>query len=148
MVPVLISSLYILWLNNIYEEKYLKRYSIRETSDTVPLERLKKKMTKEVMWLYILRLLLERPMYAYEIKKQIKNRFKWEAATVTSYVVFYRLKQDGYVTTEWVESKEGRPNRKYYAITEKGKTLFEEGRKFMEEIMENLFGDDKIDTGS
>ena len=109
--------------------------------DALPLERLKKKMTKEVMWLYILRLLLERPMYAYEIKKQIKERFGWEAATVTSYVVFYRLKKEEYVTTEWVESKEGRPNRKYYAITEKGKTLFEEGHAFMEEIMEKLFGD-------
>jgi PadR family transcriptional regulator PadR len=109
--------------------------------DTVPLERLKKKMTKEVMWLYILRLLLERPMYAYEIKKQIQDRFEWEAATVTSYVVFYRLKKEGYVDTEWVESKEGRPNRKYYAITERGKTLFEDGRKFLEEMMENLFGE-------
>jgi PadR family transcriptional regulator PadR len=107
----------------------------------VPLERLKKKMTKEVMWLYILRLLLERPMYAYEIKKQIQDRFEWEAATVTSYVVFYRLKKEGYVDTEWVESKEGRPNRKYYAITERGKTLFEDGRKFLEEMMENLFGE-------
>jgi PadR family transcriptional regulator PadR len=111
------------------------------TGDPVPLERLKKKMTKEVMWLYILRLLLERPMYAYEIKKQIEKRFHWEAATVTSYVVFYRLKKEGYVTTEWVESKEGRPNRKYYAITEKGKNLFEEGREFMEDIMESLFGE-------
>jgi len=106
----------------------------------VPLERLKSKLTKEVMWLYILRLLLERPMYAYEIKRQIQERFGWEAATVTSYVVFYRLKQEGYVTTEWVESKEGRPNRKYYAITEKGRTLFEEGRKFIEEMVKNLFG--------
>jgi PadR family transcriptional regulator PadR len=106
----------------------------------VPLERLKNKLTKEVMWLYILRLLLERPMYAYEIKRQIQDRFGWDAATVTSYVVFYRLKKDGYVTTEWVESKEGRPNRKYYAITEKGRTLFDEGRIFMEEMMENLFG--------
>lgn len=111
------------------------------SGDTVPLDRLKSKMTKEVMWLYILRLLLERPMYAYEIKKQIKKRFHWEAATVTSYVVFYSLKKDGYVTTEWVESKEGRPNRKYYAITDKGRALFEEGRTFMEEMMENLFGD-------
>lgn len=111
------------------------------SGDTVPLDRLKNKMTKEVMWLYILRLLLERPMYAYEIKKHIKSRFHWEAATVTSYVVFYSLKKEGYVMTEWVESKEGRPNRKYYAITDKGRALFEEGRKFMEEMMENLFGD-------
>lgn len=107
--------------------------------DITPLVRLKSKLTKEVMWLYILRLLLERPMYAYEIKKQIQERFGWDAATVTSYVVFYRLKKDGYVTTEWVESKEGRPNRKYYAITEKGRALFNEGRTFMEEMMKSLF---------
>ncbi len=109
----------------------------------LPLERLKEKMTKEVMWLYILRLLQERPMYAYEIKKQIRDRFGWEAATVTSYVVLYRLKTDGYVTTEWVETAEGRPNRKYYAITEKGRMLFKEGLVFMEEIMRKLFGEIK-----
>lgn len=107
----------------------------------MPLERLKTKMTKEVMWLYVLRLLMERPMYAYEIKRQIRNRFEWEAATVTSYVVFYNLKKEGYVTTEWVESKEGRPNRKYYAITDMGRELFNEGRKFMEEMMQSLFGE-------
>ncbi|MBU7014249.1 MAG: helix-turn-helix transcriptional regulator [Theionarchaea archaeon] len=114
---------------------------IRNDGDIVPLERLKTKMTKEVMWLYVLRLLMERPMYAYEIKKQIRNRFEWEAATVTSYVVFYNLKKEGYVTTEWVESKEGRPNRKYYAITDRGRELFNKGREFMEEMMQSLFGE-------
>lgn len=105
----------------------------------MPLERLKEKMTKEVMWLYILHLLQERPMYAYEIKKQIKDRFGWDAATVTSYVVLYKLKTDGYVTTEWVETAEGRPNRKYYTITEKGRELFKGGHAFMLDMMKKLF---------
>jgi PadR family transcriptional regulator PadR len=106
----------------------------------MPLERLKKKMTAEVMWLYILRLLTERPMYAYEIKKQIMDRFGWEASTVTSYVVLYRLEADGYVTTEWAESEQGRPSRKYYKITRMGEELLENGRLFILELTRTLFG--------
>jgi DNA-binding PadR family transcriptional regulator len=144
MSVIVLHALYILWSDNNYKGKTYKSIYQKENGDLLPLERLKSKMTKEVMWLYILRLLLERPMYAYEIKKHIKQRFEWDAATVTSYVVFYRLKKEGYVATEWVESKEGRPNRKYYAITAKGKKLFREGREYLESMMESLFGDSEL----
>ena len=51
---------------------------------TTPIERLRNKITKEVLWLYILRLLEERPMYAYELKERIKEAFDFEPATVSS----------------------------------------------------------------
>lgn len=107
----------------------------------MPLERLKKKLQNEVMWVYILRLLKERPMYAYELKKEIRERFGWDAATVTSYVVLYRLQMDSYVKTKWVESEKGRPARKYYSITQKGRKLLNDGKEFMEEVYQKLFGD-------
>jgi PadR family transcriptional regulator PadR len=99
--------------------------------------RLRKKTTSEMLWPYFLKLLKERPMYAYELQQEIRRRFGWKPATVTSYVVLYNLQRKGYVTVEWKEQR-GRPARKYYKITEKGKELLEEGLKYIKEMSERL----------
>ncbi len=105
---------------------------------TTPIERLKNKITKEVLWIYILRLLKERPMYAYELKNKIMESFDFEPATVSSYVVLYKLEKEGYVTAEWQESETGKPARKYYRLTPKGEKLLEEGLAFLEEMVKKL----------
>lgn len=105
---------------------------------TSPMERLKVKITKEVLWLYILRLLKEKPRYAYELKQKIKDTFGFEPATVSSYVVLYKLEKEGYVTAEWQESEAGKPLRKYYKLTPKGEKLLEEGIAFLESILSKL----------
>ncbi|WP_457742495.1 PadR family transcriptional regulator [Thermococcus sp.] len=105
---------------------------------TTPIERLRNKVTKEVLWLYILRLLEERPMYAYELKERIKEAFDFEPATVSSYVVLYKLEKEGYVTAEWQESETGKPARKYYKITHRGEELLKEGIEFLEETLKKL----------
>jgi len=108
---------------------------------TTPMERLKNKITKEVLWLYILRLLKERPMYAYELKERIKEAFEFEPATVSSYVVLYKLEKDGYVTAEWQESQTGKPSRKYYKLTPEGERLLAEGIAFLEDMVAKLKGE-------
>lgn len=107
---------------------------------TSPMDRLKSKITKEVLWVYILRLLKERPMYAYELKQRIKEAFDFEPATVSSYVVLYKLEKDGYVTAEWQESGTGKPSRKYYKLTPAGERLLEDGLGFLEETLKKLKG--------
>jgi len=98
----------------------------------MPLDRLKNKTSKEILWIYILRLLTEREMYAYELKHTLQDRFDIDPARVTSYVVLYRLENEGYVSPRWQE------NKKYYKITESGKTLLDEGIKYLEEIQGKL----------
>ncbi len=105
---------------------------------TSPMERLRNKITKEVLWLYILRLLKERPMYAYELKERIKEAFNFEPATVSSYVVLYKLEKEGYVTAEWQESQTGKPSRKYYKLTPEGEKLLEDGIAFLEDMISKL----------
>ena len=105
----------------------------------MPLERLERKMTKEVMWIYVLKMLKEKPMYAYELKNEIKKRFNWAPATITSYVVLYRLQGGGYVTTKWGDENTN-PRRKYYYITEEGEKLLKDGKKFLKDVTEVLFG--------
>ncbi len=103
------------------------------------MRRLKKKMTAELLWPYFLKLLKERPMYGYELRQEVIKRFEWKPATVTSYIVLYRLQRGGHVTVEWREQR-GKPARKYYKITKKGERLLNEGAKYLKEISSKLFG--------
>ncbi len=109
---------------------------------SLPLERLQDKTGKEVLWIYILRLLYERDMYAYELKEEIKDRFNFEPATVTGYVVLYRLEREGYVEKSREEKGSGGSNRKYYSITPKGRELLKDGLDYLNNLMEEL----KIDS--
>jgi len=102
-------------------------------------ERLVKKLTKENLWLYILRLLKDRPMYGYEIVKAIKEKFKFSPATVTVYVVLYRMESEGLIKKVKEEKSVGRIGRAYYAPTEKGLEVFEKGKEFIENMYRLLF---------
>ena len=102
----------------------------------MPLERLKRKLMLENIWLYILRLLSEKPMYAYEIRKRIEDRFGFRIGGITAYIVLYKLESSGYVRTDWRVEK-GR-QRKYYSITKNGKKLLKEGIKFLNVIIKKI----------
>lgn len=100
--------------------------------------RLLRKLTKENLWLYILRMLTYRSMYAYEISKQLRGRFGFSTATVTVYVVLYKMQREGLIEPCGEKSVLGRPDRKYYEITEKGRRNLESGIKFLEETLKKL----------
>lgn len=80
-----------------------------------PFERLQNLNTKECLWVYILRILKDRPMHAYLIRSEIEKRFGFMPGTMTAYKVLYLLSRSGLVD----KTKEGR--RKVYKITSKGK---------------------------
>jgi len=101
-------------------------------------DRLRTKLTKENLWLYILRMLMERPMYAYEINKNLQDRFGFSTATITVYVVLYKMLFEGLVQIKQEEPVVGRPNRKYYEITEKGAKSLEMGIEFLEKTIKKL----------
>jgi DNA-binding PadR family transcriptional regulator len=60
-------------------------------------ERLVRKLTQENLWLYILTLLRQGPVYGYEIRRLIEERFGFKPGEVTSYVVLYRLEKAGLI---------------------------------------------------
>ena len=96
------------------------------------------KLTKENLWLYILKMLMERPMYAYEISKNMNERFGFSTATVTVYVVLYKMQREGFIQVGQKKAVTGRPDRKYYEVTETGKEIFLKGKKFLEEVIRKL----------
>lgn len=106
-----------------------------------PLHRLKDKLTKENLWIYVLSLLSERSAYPYEISDLIEERFGWRPARVTVYIVMRSLKSKGYVKMSRRKGEETGKMRNYYEITESGRKLLEEGLTFIEETLKLLNGE-------
>lgn len=101
-------------------------------------ERLIRKLTKENLWLYILKMLSEKSMYAYEIKKALRERFNITPATVTVYVILHKMKRENLIRVEKSMAVFGRPDRIYYEITEKGAKTLNQGRRFLEETIKKV----------
>ena len=74
---------------------------------------------KGALELCVLSKLVEADRYGYELTDAISQQMV--IATGTLYLILKRLKDEAYVETYLVESGEG-PARKYYHLTEKGKT--------------------------
>ena len=83
-------------------------------------------------------MILDRPMYAYEIGKGLRQRFGFSTAIVTTYVVLYKLQREGLIKVEQEVEGRGRPNRKYYNITDLGRKEFENGRELLQQTLRFL----------
>jgi len=103
----------------------------------VAYERLFTKLTKENLWLYISKLLTERPMYAYEIAMMLEDRFGFSTATITVYVVLYKMLREGLIKKS-VKPFEGRQDRRYYELTEKGLETFEKGKDLIKSLLDKV----------
>ncbi len=91
------------------------------------------------MWLYVLALLRERPLYPYEIADEIEKRFGWRPARVTAYIVLRSLRSKGYVKMVKRRGDSGKM-RNYFEITDKGEDLFDKGLEFIRETYWKLSG--------
>ncbi len=98
-----------------------------------PFERFKKSITNDNLWIYILTMLEEEKLYAYEINDKIEGKFGFSPGNITAYIVLKRLQLDDYV--KMVEKKKsGGPERKYYEITRKGKNELRKAQVFYRTI--------------
>jgi PadR family transcriptional regulator PadR len=100
------------------------------------LERLKEKLTKENLWLYILTLLKGGPLYAYEIRSKIIHSFGFEPAMITIYVVLYKMEREGLVTSASEKREGSNVVRRYYTPTETGMRALEEGKAALKRTVE------------
>ncbi|MFP3220574.1 MAG: helix-turn-helix transcriptional regulator [Candidatus Marsarchaeota archaeon] len=104
-------------------------------------ERLKRYLTLENLWIYIIRLLMGCPkgeMYAYEIKKALASEFGIRPATVTVYSVLYRMEKEGLIKSHSAGSGLGRLSKRYYGVTDKGKEELANAIKFLNETSDKL----------
>ena len=85
----------------------------------------KAQMRKGVLEYCILLLLNDKPLYASDIIKALKD-VKMIVVEGTLYPLLTRLKNSGLLAYRWEESTQG-PPRKYYELTD-------DGRKFLAEL--------------
>ncbi|MGC8631098.1 MAG: PadR family transcriptional regulator [Thermoprotei archaeon] len=104
-------------------------------------ERLKRYLTLENLWMYIITLLIQSSngeMYAYEIKKALRSEFGLRPATVTVYSVLYRMEREGLLKSRSAGSGLGRLSKRYYSVTDKGRDELKNAVDFLEEIGSKL----------
>ena len=73
--------------------------------------------------LWLLLLLSEKPMYGYEIIRELEKRFSgyWKPKAGTIYPALEKLEKNHLLTSR-VEFREEAPDRKHYALTEAGRS--------------------------
>ncbi len=114
-------------INNFLEGKVSDR--------DLAYKRLVRKLTVENIWMYVLRMLLERPLYAYEIRNILKSRFGFNVATITTYMVLYKMEREGLIK-KTTKRESGR--RQYYKITPLGLKTLKDGLSLLEKTLKNL----------
>lgn len=93
------------------------------------VERLKKKLTIENLWVYILKILLtENPLKAYDVKKRLTDVYRIKPATVTVYTVLYKMCREGLIEPVKVGGET------LYRPTERGLRALDEARRVIERV--------------
>jgi DNA-binding PadR family transcriptional regulator len=101
-------------------------------SSTTPIKRLKRLLTSGNLWLYILSLLKERKVYAYEMDNIIEKEFFFKPDKIMIYIVLYRLENEKLITSKFQE------RRKYYTITKNGKETLDSAREYFKVLANKL----------
>lgn len=104
-----------------------------DVKNSPEITRLRTKLGVELLWIYILTLLKKQSSHAYVLRKKIEEEFSFTPGKVSAYVVLYKLKSRGYVSSKKNEAK------KIYSITSKGKFLLKEAQKVLKEKENQLF---------
>lgn len=73
----------------------------------------------------ILRHLIEKDSYGYEINKSVQEKTdnQYELKEATLYSAFRRLEQSGYIVSYWGDETTG-ARRRYYSITPEGRAYY------------------------
>ena len=97
-------------------------------------ENIKSQMRKGFLEYCILLIIDKKPAYASDIIVELKNA---ELIVVegTLYPLLTRLKNTGYLTYRWEESTQG-PPRKYYELTDSGRSFLGELEESWSELVE------------
>jgi len=87
----------------------------------------------------VLRLLAEKPMYGYQIVKelQIRSEGYFDLEQGTLYPALHRLEKDELVQGKWEVVEDG-PSRKYYYITEEGRQELEKSSQQWSDFSRHL----------
>lgn len=89
------------------------------------------KLTKENLWIYVVKTLMDGEKTGYEIVKSVKS-LGISTSTVNVYMVLYKMERDGLIKSD--ERSDG----KYYENTQLGVTTFNNALQFLDSLLEKL----------
>jgi PadR family transcriptional regulator, regulatory protein PadR len=105
----------------------------RATAPLSPIKRLRRLLTSENLWLYVLSLLRrKKKLYAYELDGAIEKGFGFRPNKIMIYIVLYKLEGEGLIKSEFQE------RRKYYALTQKGAETLGQARGYFKTLSAKL----------
>ncbi|MCI4436019.1 MAG: PadR family transcriptional regulator [Ignisphaera sp.] len=98
------------------------------------LARLRRKITVEVLWLYVAKVLARsnNPLRAYEIIKALREEMGLKVSTITAYRVIYRMSGEGLLEV----IKVGGEN--LYKLSDRGREEFNKAVELLETIVKML----------
>jgi len=95
-------------------------------------KRLRRKLTVENLWIFIIAILSVKPSYAYGVRIMLRRIFDIKVPSVTVYTVLYRMVREGLLKTEKVNGV------KVYKPTKQGVEAFTRAIKFLKDMVEKL----------
>jgi len=102
----------------------------------MPTDNIKSQIRKGILDYCILLLLNKKAAYSTDIIQQLQEA-RLIVVEGTLYPLLSRLKNNGLLSYEWIESTQG-PPRKYYRITDAGKAVLAELDGVWDEISETI----------
>jgi PadR family transcriptional regulator PadR len=102
--------------------------------------RYEQQMKKSVLDMMVLKLLESEPKYGYRIIQELKEKSEdtFLLKDGTLYPILYRLEDDGFVKSEWSEANGKQVPRKYYRITQAGKTELSDIQSVWSKILDGV----------
>ena len=87
-------------------------------------DKYERQMKKGVLDMLVLKLLESEPKYGYQIIQEMreKSEYIFSLKDGTLYPILYRLEDDGLVVSRWSEAVGKQVSRKYYEITQTGRS--------------------------
>jgi PadR family transcriptional regulator PadR len=91
---------------------------------------------KGLLVVAVLQAIGKKKSYAAEILEQLQNT-EFSTLEGTLYPLLSKLKREGLIDHEWIESKNG-PPRKYYCLSQEGKDRSKELMSYIQKIQTEL----------
>jgi PadR family transcriptional regulator PadR len=130
-----------LWIDNSDQREKQNKVIFITEGHKMKIENTKAQMRKGVLEYCILLVLDGKPLYASDIIQSLKEA-KMIVVEGTLYPLLTRLKNSGLLAYRWEESTQG-PPRKYYELTETGRSFLVELEDSWGELVDAV---DKIKT--
>lgn len=130
-----------MWIDNSDQREKQNKVIFITEGHKMKIENTKAQMRKGVLEYCILLVLDGKPLYASDIIQSLKEA-KMIVVEGTLYPLLTRLKNSGLLAYRWEESTQG-PPRKYYELTETGRSFLVELEDSWGELVDAV---DKIKT--